>query len=444
MRISFIGAGNVATHLSKALKLAGNEIVGVHTRTLASSEIFANIHGCAIARDMAALPESDLYVFSIKDDSLEEVVSEFGKLNRHGLCIHTAGSVPMDIFQTHVEHYGVLYPMQTFSKDRNLDFRKIPLFVEANSEKNFETITQLANDISDNVYPLNSDSRKLLHLAAVFACNFSNHSFAIAANILQQANLPEHLLLPLIEETCTKIKDMPAVKGQTGPAVRYDQKVMQKHLELLGEDDLRKNIYKAMSDSIHDYALSMQNKKNTNQSNICSHSMINYDLTKIKALAFDVDGVLSGNNVVLTDDGQPNRSANIKDGYAMQLAVKCGLNLAIITGGKSEAVRTRYVNLGLQNVFMGVAVKIVCFRDWLEESGLKPEEVLYMGDDIPDYEVMKECGLPCCPADAAAEIKNISTYVSHYNGGYGCVRDVIEQVLKAQGKWMSSAEAFGW
>ena len=172
--------------------------------------------------------------------------------------------------------------------------------------------------------------------------------------------------------------------------------------------------------------------------------MINYDLKKIKALAFDVDGVLSANNVLLSGNGQPDRTANIKDGYALQLAVKSGLNLAIITGGRSEAVRVRYVSLGLQNVFMGVAVKIVCFRDWLAESDLKPEEVLYMGDDIPDYEIMKECGLPCCPADAAPEIKAISTYVSQINGGYGCVRDVIEQVLKAQGKWMSNAEAFGW
>ena len=172
--------------------------------------------------------------------------------------------------------------------------------------------------------------------------------------------------------------------------------------------------------------------------------MINYDLTKIKALAFDVDGVLSTNNVILSTDGQPNRTANIKDGYALQLAVKRGLQVAIITGGRSESVRTRYVSLGLQNVFMGVSIKINCFNDWLEESGLKPEEVLYMGDDIPDYEVMCKCGLSCCPADAAAEIKGIAKYVSQYNGGCGCVRDVVEQVLKAQDKWMSDAKAFGW
>ncbi len=173
--------------------------------------------------------------------------------------------------------------------------------------------------------------------------------------------------------------------------------------------------------------------------------MINYDLTKIKALAFDVDGVLSTNNVFLFgNDGQPVRTANIKDGYAMQLAVKRGLQLAIITGGKSEAVRLRYVGLGLQSVFTGVSVKIKCFEDWIKECGLKPEEVLYMGDDIPDYEVMRVCGCPCCPADAAEEIKAVSCYVSDKCGGQGCVRDVIEQVLRARGEWMSDAEAFGW
>ena len=172
--------------------------------------------------------------------------------------------------------------------------------------------------------------------------------------------------------------------------------------------------------------------------------MINYDLTKIKAIAFDVDGVLSSNLVTLGADAQPMRTANIKDGYAMQLAVKKGLNLAIITGGKSEAVRLRYIGLGLQNVFMGVSVKISVYEQWLEESGLKPEEVIYVGDDIPDYEVMKHCGCPCCPSDAAPEIKQIATYVSDKAGGLGCGRDIIEQVLRAQGLWMSDAEAFGW
>ena len=173
--------------------------------------------------------------------------------------------------------------------------------------------------------------------------------------------------------------------------------------------------------------------------------MIPYDLTKIKALAFDVDGVLSTNLVRLSEsESQPQRTANIKDGYALQLAIKSGLQLAIITGGKSEAVRRRYENLGFQDVYQSVSVKIECFEAWLAKYNLKPEEVLYMGDDIPDYEVMRLCGCPVCPNDAASDIRSISLYVSPKNGGEGCVRDVVEQVLRAQGHWMSSAKAFGW
>jgi len=172
--------------------------------------------------------------------------------------------------------------------------------------------------------------------------------------------------------------------------------------------------------------------------------MIDYDLKRIRALAFDVDGVLSTNIVRLADEGQPVRTANIKDGYALQHAVKCGLDIAIITGGRGEAVRRRYEALGIRHIFQGVSIKIACFERWLSAEGYAPEEVLYMGDDIPDYEVMCRCGLPVCPADAAPEIRQISKYVSRQPGGYGCVRDVVEQVLRAQGHWMASAEAFGW
>lgn len=171
--------------------------------------------------------------------------------------------------------------------------------------------------------------------------------------------------------------------------------------------------------------------------------MINYDLTQIRAMAFDVDGVLSSSQVLLLG-GQPVRTGNIKDGYALQLAAKTDLNMAIITGGKNEAIRERYMGLGITDVFMGVSHKLDVFEDWLLSAGLKPEEVLYMGDDIPDYEVMQKCGCPCCPADAADEIKRISRYVSQQKGGEGCVRDVVEQVLRAQGLWMNNSEAFGW
>lgn len=172
--------------------------------------------------------------------------------------------------------------------------------------------------------------------------------------------------------------------------------------------------------------------------------MINYDLKKIKALAFDVDGVLSGETILLHPGGEPMRTVNIKDGYALQLAVKMGLHVAIITGGRTEAVRRRYENLGVPDVYLGCAVKIKTYEEWLRKYGLTDEEVLYMGDDIPDYEVMRRVGCPCAPADAAPEIKEAAIYISHLRGGYGCGRDVIEQVLRAQGKWLKDEKAFGW
>lgn len=172
--------------------------------------------------------------------------------------------------------------------------------------------------------------------------------------------------------------------------------------------------------------------------------MINYDLKKIKAIIFDIDGVLSSTTIPMHPNGEPMRTVNIKDGYALQLAVKSGLHIAIITGGKTESVRIRYGNLGIKDIFMGAAVKINVYNEFLKKYGFSDDEVLYMGDDIPDYEVMAKCGLPCCPLDAAPEIKSISKYISHQIGGHGCGRDVVEQVMKAQGKWMSKDEAFGW
>ena len=159
-------------------------------------------------------------------------------------------------------------------------------------------------------------------------------------------------------------------------------------------------------------------------------STINYDLTRIKALAFDVDGVLSANVIPLHPSGEPMRTVNVKDGYAIQLAVKKGLRIAIITGGRSDVVRKRFIGLGVSDLYFG-------------KHGLTDEEILYMGDDVPDMEVMRECGLPCCPKDAVPEVKAIARYISYADGGYGCGRDVVEQVLKAQGQWLSD-DAFGW
>ncbi len=172
--------------------------------------------------------------------------------------------------------------------------------------------------------------------------------------------------------------------------------------------------------------------------------MINYDLKKIRAIIFDVDGVLSAETITLSADGEPLRTVNIKDGYAIQLAEKLGLRIVIMTGGNTNAVRLRYERLGVEDVFMGCSVKINVYEDFLQKNGLTDDEVMYMGDDIPDLEIMRRVGCPVCPHDACPEVQQASCYVSHLKGGYGCGRDVIEQTLRAQEKWVMNAKAFGW
>ena len=172
--------------------------------------------------------------------------------------------------------------------------------------------------------------------------------------------------------------------------------------------------------------------------------MINYDLTKLRAIIFDLDGVLSSETIALAVDGTPLRTVNIKDGYAIQLAMKMGLRIAILSGCKIEAVRKRYEGLGMQDIYLGAAVKIQIYDEFLKKYGLKDDEVMFMGDDIPDLEVMRRVGCPVCPADACTEVRELSLYVSQRKGGMGCGRDVIEQTLRAQDKWLSDERAFGW
>lgn len=155
----------------------------------------------------------------------------------------------------------------------------------------------------------------------------------------------------------------------------------------------------------------------------------------ITTFVFDVDGVLTDGTLILTEEGHMLRSMNIKDGFAMQLAIKKGYKVLIISGGRSEAVRSRLHRLGVVDVHIGIESKKELLHELAKSSQTAFENVLYMGDDIPDYAVMQLCGLPCCPADAAPEIKGVSKYISPYNGGKGCVRDVIEKVMKLNGDW---------
>ena len=167
------------------------------------------------------------------------------------------------------------------------------------------------------------------------------------------------------------------------------------------------------------------------------------ELSKIKGFVFDVDGVISHNVLPLSPDGDPVRTANMKDGYAIMYAIRLGYPICIITGGRTQDTRGRLERLGITHVYMGTLDKVPCLNDFLSKSGLPADQILYMGDDIPDYNVMTKVGLAVCPNDAASEIKEISAYISDKNGGEGCVRDVIEQVLRSQGKW-SHPEEINW
>ena len=171
--------------------------------------------------------------------------------------------------------------------------------------------------------------------------------------------------------------------------------------------------------------------------------MISYDLALIRAFLFDVDGVLSSDKIPLAENGAPARTVNIKDGYALQLAVRHGYEVGLITGAYTENIRRRFEHLGVQHIYLCSSVKIIDYEDFLRRTGLTDEQVAFAGDDIPDYEVMRRVGLPIAPCTAAPEIKRVARYVSPLAGGDGIAREVIEQTMKVQGTWMSD-KAFGW
>ena len=156
---------------------------------------------------------------------------------------------------------------------------------------------------------------------------------------------------------------------------------------------------------------------------------------QVKAFVFDVDGIFTNNEVIVTEEGTLLRKMHIRDGYAIKAAVRAGYPIAIITGGKSEGVKKRFADLGVKDIYLGKTDKIDAFDEFVHLYDLDPNEILYMGDDLPDYPVMRRVGCPVCPADAAQELFPIAVYVSPYAGGHGCVRDVVQQVMALQGKW---------
>lgn len=253
MKVVFLGSGNLATRLSLAMRKVGFEVVQIYSQTIGHARVLAGKLECAGTNRLEeVVGDADLYVFSLKDKFLQEVISRLRP--NQGVWVHTAGSMPMTVFEGYVPRFGVLYPLQTFSKDREVEFRRIPFFLEANTPANEKVLEDVARRLSEHVCLLPSEKRKSIHLAAVFACNFANHMYALAGKILEEQEVPMDVLLPLMDETAAKVHDMSPAEAQTGPAIRYDENVINRHIDMLHDPDM-KSIYELISRSIHKEAL---------------------------------------------------------------------------------------------------------------------------------------------------------------------------------------------
>lgn len=251
MDIVMVGAGNLATHLACALYEQGYRIRQVYSRTEESASLLANQVEADYTNQVEKLcPHAAIYICALKDDVLPMLIPQLTAVNPNALWLHTAGSIPMDVWEGHVERYGVIYPLQTFSKHRKVDFEQIPIFIEVKHEGDLGTLDYMAHRLTDKVYRVSSEGRKRLHLAAVFACNFTNHMYALAQELLDDYGLPFDVMLPLIDETTQKVHRLSPKQAQTGPAARGDKKVMDAHRKMLADKPQLECIYQQLSDSI--------------------------------------------------------------------------------------------------------------------------------------------------------------------------------------------------
>jgi len=239
----------VATHISRHFHAQGQRIICVYSRNIESAERLAGELGSVATSDFAQVPQkADFFIFCVPDRIVPELAEQFKR--REGTLLHTAGALPMDVFQGITEEFGVLYPLQSLSRDRKVRMGHIPFLVEASSPRVLERITDLAYSISERVEEVDSSKRLRVHLAAVFANNFSNHMQLVAKEIMEEANLDPGLLGPLLEETFHKLKEMDAGSAQTGPAVRGDQETINKHIELLKDHPEWEKLYTFISRDI--------------------------------------------------------------------------------------------------------------------------------------------------------------------------------------------------
>ena len=245
-RVVIIGSGNVATSIALALK-DKCELVQIYSRTLANAQMLAKQVECEAISDLKELVlDADVYLVSVKDDAIGNVVDAV--TDNGALWLHTSGSTPIDVFQKKRSRYGVLYPMQSFSKSHPAEMSEVHIFIEGCDSKTCKEIKTIASLMTKNVHEATSRKREKLHIAAVFACNFANHMFTLSSEVLDEAGLPFDAMLPLIKTTIAKLENMTPQESQTGPAARGDMTIIEKHLKSLHGD--KRKIYKLLSHSI--------------------------------------------------------------------------------------------------------------------------------------------------------------------------------------------------
>ncbi len=246
-RVVIIGSGNVATSLAHGL-MARCEVVQIYSRQLPHAQALADAIGCPLATDdlMTIVPDADAYIIAVRDDVIADVVAAVP--DNGALWLHTSGSKGIDLFKGHRAHYGVLWPMQSFSREVVVELDDVHFFAEASDKKTLEHLMALGHMISHHVIEADSDKRRRLHVASVFSCNFANHMWTLADEVLGDAGLPFDALLPLIRTTVDKLNNLSPAKSQTGPAIRHDTQVLDSHLAMLDGD--KREIYRLLSDSI--------------------------------------------------------------------------------------------------------------------------------------------------------------------------------------------------
>ncbi|RYE56016.1 MAG: DUF2520 domain-containing protein [Sphingobacteriales bacterium] len=249
MKAVFVGSGNVATHLAIAFEAAGIEVKQVWSKHIEHAKRLADQIASSVVQQLADVDrEADFCVVSIKDDAIPSVIEELSGFK--GVILHTSGAVDLSVFGDDFEKCGVFYPLQTFSIKKEVNFKTIPICIEANHPATLTSIRQLAEKLSNNVFEVNSEKRRILHLSAVFACNFTNHLYALSADLLGEYALDFDMIRPLIMETAAKVAHASPKEVQTGPAIRGDEQTIKKHEELLLEHPQLLTIYQTLSKSI--------------------------------------------------------------------------------------------------------------------------------------------------------------------------------------------------